>query len=57
MLGIEQERLRLEWFSAAEGQRFAQVIKEFVEDVKKVGPSPLRNLRKKMETVKIKNAK
>lgn len=47
----------MEWFSAAEGQRFAQVIKEFVEDVKKVGPSPLRNLDKKTETVEIKNAK
>jgi F420-non-reducing hydrogenase iron-sulfur subunit len=51
-LGIEEKRLRLEWFSAAEGQRFAQVIKEFVEDVKKVGPSPLRNLRSKATTVK-----
>jgi F420-non-reducing hydrogenase iron-sulfur subunit len=52
LLGIEEKRLRLEWFSAAEGQRFAQVIKEFVEDVKKVGPSPLRNLRRKATTVK-----
>ena len=38
--------MRLEWFSAAEGQRFANVIKEFVEDVRKVGPSPLRNSEK-----------
>jgi F420-non-reducing hydrogenase iron-sulfur subunit len=52
MLGIEQERLRLEWFSAAEGQRFAQVIKEFVEDVKKVGPSPLRDLNRKETALK-----
>jgi F420-non-reducing hydrogenase iron-sulfur subunit len=52
LLGIEEKRLRLEWFSAAEGQRFAQVITEFVEDVKKVGPSPLRNLRSKATTVK-----
>jgi coenzyme F420-reducing hydrogenase delta subunit len=56
-LGIEDERLRLEWFSAAEGQRFAQVIKEFVEDVKKVGPSSLRNLDRKIEAEKIKNSK
>jgi F420-non-reducing hydrogenase iron-sulfur subunit len=40
---MEKERLRLEWFSAAEGQRFANVITEFIEDVKKVGPSPLRD--------------
>jgi len=41
-LGIESERLRLEWVSAAEGQRFAQVITDFVEEIKKLGPSPLR---------------
>jgi F420-non-reducing hydrogenase iron-sulfur subunit len=40
---LEKERLRLEWISAAEGQRFANVITEFVQEVKKVGPSPLRN--------------
>jgi coenzyme F420-reducing hydrogenase delta subunit len=42
----------LEWVSAAEGGRFAQLIKEFVEDVKKVGPSPLRNLNQKPATMK-----
>jgi len=47
----------LEWVSAAEGGRFAQLIKEFVEDVKKVGPNPLKKLNKKAETTKIKNAK
>jgi coenzyme F420-reducing hydrogenase delta subunit len=47
----------LEWVSAAEGGRFAQLIKEFVEDVKKAGPSPLKKLSKKAEAIKIKNAK
>jgi len=47
----------LEWVSAAEGGRFAQLIKEFVEDVKKVGPSPLRDLSKKTQAVEIKNVK
>jgi len=36
--GLEPERLRLEWVSAAEGQRFAQVITEFTEEIKKLGP-------------------
>ena len=57
LLGIGEERLRLEWVSAAEGGRFAQLIKEFVEDVKKVGPSPLRDLSRKTDAIKIKNAK
>jgi F420-non-reducing hydrogenase iron-sulfur subunit len=41
MLGIEAGRLRLEWISAAEGARFAQVINEFTEQVRALGPSPL----------------
>jgi F420-non-reducing hydrogenase iron-sulfur subunit len=52
---LEKERLRLEWFSAAEGQRFAQVITQFIDDVKKVGPSPLRNVNREIEKDKIKN--
>jgi F420-non-reducing hydrogenase iron-sulfur subunit len=38
--GIEQERFALEWISAAEGPRFAQVMTEFTEQVRRVGPSP-----------------
>lgn len=39
--GMEPERLRLEWVSAAEGQRFAEVMKDFTEQVRSMGPSPL----------------
>ena len=41
LAGLEPERLRLEWVSAAEGQRFAQVVTEFTDKVKKLGPSPV----------------
>lgn len=41
MLGLEPERIRLEWISAAEGVRFAQVMNEFVGDVRRAGPSPI----------------
>jgi len=41
--GIEPERLRLEWISASEGDKFASVMKDLVEQVRKLGPSPLRN--------------
>jgi F420-non-reducing hydrogenase iron-sulfur subunit len=40
-LGLEEGRIRLEWVSAAEGPRFGQVIDEFVEAVRSLGPSPL----------------
>jgi Zn finger protein HypA/HybF involved in hydrogenase expression len=38
--GIEPERFRLEWVSAAEGPRFAQVVSEFTEQVRMLGPNP-----------------
>ncbi len=40
-LGIEPERLRLEWISAAEGDKFAKTIREMTEDLRKLGPSPV----------------
>ena len=36
-LGIEKERVRLEWVSAAEGVKFAKTMQEFTENVKKLG--------------------
>jgi F420-non-reducing hydrogenase iron-sulfur subunit len=40
--GLEAERFRLEWISASEGPKFAQVMKEMVDAVKALGPSPYR---------------
>ncbi len=40
--GLEPERFRLEWVSASEGPRFAQVVTEMVEQVRKLGRSPYR---------------
>lgn len=36
--GIEPERVKLEWVSASEGERYAQVVKEFTEEIRKLGP-------------------
>ncbi len=41
-LGLKPERLRLEWVSASEGERFATIIKDMTKEIKKLGPSPLR---------------
>jgi F420-non-reducing hydrogenase iron-sulfur subunit len=41
-LGLEGERLRREMIAAAEAPIFAHVIEEMVEQLKKLGPSPLR---------------
>jgi len=36
--GIEKERFRLEWISAAEASRWVQVVNEMVSELKKLGP-------------------
>jgi F420-non-reducing hydrogenase iron-sulfur subunit len=41
--GIEPERLRLEWISASEGDKFAAVVRDMVDEVKKLGPNPMMN--------------
>jgi len=41
LTGLESERLRLEWVSASEGARFAEIVKEFTNQIKTLGPSPL----------------
>jgi len=36
--GIENERVRLDWVSASEGDRFAKIVNEMTEQVRKLGP-------------------
>ncbi len=40
--GLESERYRLEWGSAAEGPKFAQTMTEFTETIRELGPSPYK---------------
>ena len=40
--GIEPERLRLEWISASEGDKFAAVVCDMVEELKNLGPNPVK---------------
>jgi F420-non-reducing hydrogenase iron-sulfur subunit len=37
-LGIEPERLKLEWISASEGSKFRNEVNEFVDEVTALGP-------------------
>ena len=37
-LGIEPERLRLEWISASEGTKFRSTVNEFIDQVTELGP-------------------
>jgi F420-non-reducing hydrogenase iron-sulfur subunit len=42
ILGIDPQRMRLEWISGAEGVRFAEVAREFTEQMKSLGPCSLK---------------
>jgi len=44
-LAIESSRVRFEYVSASEGQKFAQIVTDFVDDLKKLGPSPLKEVK------------
>ncbi len=44
LLGLGSKRLRLEWVSASEGQRFANVITDFTSLLKRMGPNPLQKM-------------
>jgi len=50
-LGIEDERLRLEWISASEADKFCAVINDMVEKVRALGPRLPAESRPKPEPV------
>jgi F420-non-reducing hydrogenase iron-sulfur subunit len=40
--GMHPERVRTRWVSSAEAVEFVHEVSEFVEDIKKLGPNPLK---------------
>lgn len=42
LLGINPERLRLEWISPAEGAKFANVVKDFTTQLISIGPFDIK---------------
>ncbi len=41
--GIHPDRIRMRWISSAEALEFVHEISTFVEDIKKIGPNPLKS--------------
>ena len=37
-LGIEEKRVRLDWVSASEADRFASIVDEMTEEIRELGP-------------------
>ena len=50
--GIEAERLRLDWVSASEGDKFVQVVTEMVSKIKALGPFGQQDVSKDKEQVR-----
>ncbi len=44
-MAIDPSRVRFEYISASEGAKFASVVTEFVDDLKKMGPNPLKEVK------------
>ena len=40
--GLEPERIHLDWVSASEAERFANLVTEFVNKIRKLGPAEWR---------------
>jgi coenzyme F420-reducing hydrogenase delta subunit len=49
-IGLEPERLEMYNLSSAEGGRFAEIVTEMTDRLKKLGPSPLRRNAGEAET-------
>jgi hypothetical protein len=45
-MGIDPERLLLDYASAAEGDKFAKIVDNFTEAIEKLGPLELTNEQK-----------
>ena len=41
-MGVEPGRIQMSWVSASEGQKWAQVVSQVTEDVRKLGPARIR---------------
>lgn len=41
-MGIESERLKLEWISASEGKQFADLVNSFTETIRELGPCKIK---------------
>jgi len=45
ILGIETDRIGVEWISSTEGARFAEAVTAFTDQIKEMGPNSLGALR------------
>jgi F420-non-reducing hydrogenase iron-sulfur subunit len=51
-LGLEEERVRLEWVSASDGARFAELATSFTQSIRNLGPTRLSNSKQSSKEAK-----
>jgi F420-non-reducing hydrogenase iron-sulfur subunit len=44
--GMDPQRFRIEWISASEGKKYAEVVEEFTNDIKTLGPQTQFRIKK-----------
>ncbi len=40
--GINPKRVKLQWISASEGVELTELVKEYVEEIRELGPNPMK---------------
>ena len=48
-IGLAPKRLRLEWIATSEGNKLAQVVSDFSQEILQLGPSPFRKFKKTIQ--------
>lgn len=51
--GLEEDRLRLDWVSASEGERFARIVGEFTKKIRALGPCSWQVLPPEVEVDRV----
>jgi F420-non-reducing hydrogenase iron-sulfur subunit len=51
--GIENQRIRLEWVSAAEGEKFSNVVRDFTSVVRKLGPLNWKTVENQIQSTEM----
>ena len=49
--GVDKDRLRMEWISAAEGKKYVEVVNDFTEQIRAMGPLNLDKVKLMKEDV------
>ena len=43
LIGVEEDRVRLAWISAGEGEKFSLLIKDMTDKIRELGPNPFKS--------------